>query len=357
MRHLRILALGLFLAALLAGPAAADIRRVPWLEDPAWDEIMNRARADSGHAVLIHFHAPWCGPCRLLDVMVYNEAPVVDELADVVTVKVDIDDPANAALRDRFVVDLLPTLVWLDPEGREVNRFTGYRNADEFLAEMQRFRREGASSRTLAQRLAQTPDDPLLMLEMAGLETRRGHDRAAETLYLRATNLRDDPDARTRAMLGLGLLAYRGGDRDEAVARGREAAGTGAVWTEVVAFQEAIGDSSGLLETYRTRAVADDMDVVALDGFARVAVGMDVMMEDASRHALRAVVLSDKEPAIIATLAESYHRRGLNRKAVRWINEAIDRHPQREDEYRLLLARYEQALADDPRGLQRHHRR
>ena len=357
MRHLPTLTAGLLLALLLAGPAAAEIPRVSWLEDPTWDEVMSRARADSGHAVLIHFHAPWCGPCRLLDVMVYNEDDVVTELADVVTVKVDIDEPANADMRDRFVVDLLPTLVWCDPAGREVNRFTGYRNATEFMAEVHRFRLQETSSRTLAERLAQTPDDPLLMLEMAGLQTRRGHSRAAEVLSLRTANLRDDPVARTRALLGLGLISHREGDAMEAIIRGREASGTGAAWTEVVAFQEAIGDSTGLLATYRARSVADDMDVVALDGFARVAVGLDVMMEEASRHALRAVVLSEKEPEIIATLAESYHRRGLNRKAVRWIGEAIDRDPPRVRDYEILLARYEQALADDPWGLKRHHRR
>ena len=141
------------------------------------------------------------------------------------------------------------------------------------------------------------------MLEMADLEARRGRARLADTLYRRATNKHDDLVARTRALLGLALAARRAGDLEEALARGREASRTGAAWTEVVAYQEAVGDSTGLLETYRRRAAADDMDVIALDGFARTAVALDVEMEEASRHALRATVLSDREPEIMATLA------------------------------------------------------
>ena len=342
---------------LLAAPAAAEIRRVPWLEDPTWDEVMNRAAADSGHAILIHFHATWCGPCRLLDVMVYNEAEVVDELADVVTVKVDIDHPGSAVLRDRFVVELLPTLVWCDRSGREVNRFTGYRNEREFLDEVRRFRSEEYSSRTLAERLARHPEDGRMLLEMAGLLGRRGKPAQAEILYRRAATHRDDPLIQTRALLGLALAAHRAGNGDEARAHGREAAHTGAAWTEVVAFQEASGDSVGLLETYRARAVADDMDVVALDGFARVAVGLDVEMEEASRCALRAVVLSDREPEIIATLAECYYQRGLYRKAIRWLGDAIAQDPPRVAIHRTRLAAYETALATDPWGLKAGRRR
>jgi thioredoxin-like negative regulator of GroEL len=319
------------------------------------------AAADSGRSILIHFHAPWCGPCRLLDAFVYNEPEVVDELADVIPVKFDIDRPENAALRERFVVESLPTLVWCAPDGREVNRFVGYRNAAEFLDEVQRFRRLEHSSLTLAARLSAEPEDERLLLEMAGLEARRGRAHRARILYLRATNEREDQVARTRALLGLAMIARREGRPEEARDRGRAASRTGAAWTEVVAFQEAVGDSVGLLETYRRRAAADDMDVVALDGFARTALALDVEMEEASRCALRATVLSDREPEMMATLAECYHRHGRHRRAIRWLGEALEENPDlpadRATVFRARLAVYEVALADDPHGVKTRYRR
>ena len=162
-RHLCTLLVSAFL---LAPAARAEIPRVPWLIDPTWTEVLTTARADTGRSILIDFHAPWCGPCRLLDAFVYNEAEVVDELADVVTVKIDIDVAANAELRDRFVVERLPTLVWCDAAGEEVNRFIGYRNPEEFLAEVRRFRDQERSSFTLDARLAASPEDPVLLLEI-----------------------------------------------------------------------------------------------------------------------------------------------------------------------------------------------
>ncbi len=357
-RHLCALLVSAFL---LAPAVRAEIPRVPWLTDPTWPEVLAVARADTGHSILIDFHAPWCGPCRLLDAFVYNEAEVVDELADMVTVKIDIDVAANAELRERFVIERLPTLVWCDAAGEEVNRFIGYRNPAEFLSEVRRFREQEHSSFTLDVRLAASPEDPVLLLEMADLESRRGHDERADILYRRAANRREDPTARARALLGLAMMAHRDGQQIEARRSGRAAARIGAVWTEVVAFQEAVGDSLGLLDTYRMRSAADDMDVVALDGFARTAVMLDVEMAEASRHALRAVVLSDREPEIMATLAECFHRRGLHRKAIRWLREALAENPDlaeaRTAAMQERLAAYEEALAADPWGLKAGRRR
>ena len=92
------------------------------------------------------------------------------------------------------------------------------------------------------------------------------------------------------------------------------------------------------------------MDVLALDGFARTATALGVELEEASRTAVRAVVLSDREPAAMATLAETYHRRGLNGKALRWIDDAVAAAPD-DPVYQEARRRYLEAQAQDPWGL------
>ena len=61
------------------------------------------------------------------------------------------------------------------------------------------------------------------------------------------------------------------------------------------------------------------------------------------------MVFSDKDARIIGTLAETYYRRGMYSKAIRWINLSIERDPD-DAHYRDRLAAYEAARADASTG-------
>lgn len=69
--------------------------------------------------VILDFHAPWCGPCRML-------SPILEEVEQenesVKVVKVNIDD--NHELAAQFKVSSIPKLVFLN-EGINVGEMTG----------------------------------------------------------------------------------------------------------------------------------------------------------------------------------------------------------------------------------------
>lgn len=69
---------------------------------------------------VVHFSAPWCGPCDRVR-RVVNE--VCDDLGDVAHVEIDLD--ANPAAARRFSVLSLPTTLIFDVEGRQRYRASG----------------------------------------------------------------------------------------------------------------------------------------------------------------------------------------------------------------------------------------
>lgn len=351
----------LFLLTPAAAAAATGVApRVPWLEDLPWEAVLQRADAGGGLPILIDFYATWCGPCKLLDAMVYNDRDVLAELKDVVPFKVDIDKPRYRELKERFGIIRLPTTVWCDADGREVDRFTGFVDRIEFLRRVRAFRDGRDTFRDVLARQGAAPQDPRLLLDLADRLRVRERDREAGTLYRRLLNRDDDlePLWRSGALLGLADLERRAGRDAEARGLARRAADLftpatpgGAEGLRTVGrFQETLGDSLGLLRTWRLLAAADDRDVEALDGFARAALAAGVELEGAAAAALRAVILSGKEPRTVETLAECYFRMGQYAKAIRWMGEAIARAPA-ETRYRERLEAFEAARREDPYGL------
>ena len=360
------LKIGLFLLlVVLCLPQAASsglkpLQRVTWAEDISWAAVLDRANLGDDRPILIHFYATWCGPCKLLEAMVYNEAAVVEELADVVTFKVDIEKSKYAALVDRFGITLLPTLLWCTPGGQEVDRFTGYVSAQEFLDHMRRFRTGTDTYLDISKMVAAHPQDPVLLLDLARRNHQRGYNKRSEVLYRRLLNLRDQATVSliNQALLGIARLAHERGDTTEARILARQAAAgcqpagaeSRAVILAVAGFQEDLGDHEGARETYRLIVQQDDHDVAALTGFARTTAVLCEELEEASRLALRAVILSDEDPAAMGTLADCYYRRGLYRKALRWIEKSVTRNPDQQG-YQRQRDLYEEALARDPHGL------
>lgn len=116
--------------------AEADVVR--W---SAYDAgAISRAAAEK-KPVFIDFSAEWCIPCRELDKSTFSAPEVVEMSARFLMVKADLTSSSSPLSRDltrRFRIKGVPTLVFLDAEGREVPelRAVGFIDKEELLKRM-----------------------------------------------------------------------------------------------------------------------------------------------------------------------------------------------------------------------------
>lgn len=75
---------------------------------------------------IVHFSAPWCGPCDRVRRVVDQ---VCDDLPDVTHVEIDLD--ANPAAARQFSVLTLPTTLIFDADGRQRYRTSGVPKATD----------------------------------------------------------------------------------------------------------------------------------------------------------------------------------------------------------------------------------
>jgi thioredoxin-like negative regulator of GroEL len=81
--------------------------------------------------LLMYFTASWCGPCKLMARTTLTNKVVVDALASICCVAVDIDEqPDLAAKRE---IRAVPTFKLLSAKGDEVATSTGYQEPAQFL--------------------------------------------------------------------------------------------------------------------------------------------------------------------------------------------------------------------------------
>ena len=84
---------------------------------------------------MIDFYADWCGPCKMLDKHTYSDDRVAAASTNWVMVRIDVDK--NQGLASYYNVQSIPTIVILDPQGKEVKRETGFIGVGPMLTLME----------------------------------------------------------------------------------------------------------------------------------------------------------------------------------------------------------------------------
>lgn len=90
---------------------------------------------EQGTLTIVKYGATWCGPCKMI-------APILEELADtygsVTFVDVDIDDEESSDSTAKNEVTMVPTVIFYK-NGKEVDRFVGFKPKEEFEALIKKY--------------------------------------------------------------------------------------------------------------------------------------------------------------------------------------------------------------------------
>jgi thiol-disulfide isomerase/thioredoxin len=80
--------------------------------------------AKENKVIMVHFYADWCLPCKWMDENTFTDARVVRILKDdFVALKVNIDDFDGFPVKQKYKVEYLPTILFLNEKGEEITRF------------------------------------------------------------------------------------------------------------------------------------------------------------------------------------------------------------------------------------------
>lgn len=125
-------------------PAGPSIQPAAGAMPALVQEALDRAGREK-KLVLIDFYADWCGPCQRMLKETYKDAQVVAELERFVFLGIDTD--AHPEVAKRFGVAGIPDARVLAPDGTEVTRFIGFKDAGETLEILRPARGAGVGGR------------------------------------------------------------------------------------------------------------------------------------------------------------------------------------------------------------------
>lgn len=124
--------------AVAFGLVSANALREPGISWETFSDARLSEAQSQGKPVLMDFYADWCIPCLELDRKTFTDPSVIAETSDFVRLKIDLthfDSPESEALRKKFNIAGVPTIVFIDKKGQEVasSRIVGYLPPNEFL--------------------------------------------------------------------------------------------------------------------------------------------------------------------------------------------------------------------------------
>lgn len=167
-------------------------------EEPFADLTFEQALEKAGKenkVVMIDFFTTWCGPCKMLDRSTWPN-PDVRKLLSEKAIPIKVDAEKNRPLSQKYAITSYPQLVFIRPDGTEIDRIVGYVAPEAFIQSATGPLSGKDRITIMRESIASNPNDPLQRMRLADAMAQRGklEDALAEYLWCFDEGARHKPE-------------------------------------------------------------------------------------------------------------------------------------------------------------------
>lgn len=174
----------------------------------AFPEGLNLAKSKE-KSIMVSFYTDWCKWCKKLEETTYPDPEVVEFLSDLVCMKIDAGK--DTVISKRFRIHGYPSILFLESDGKEIDRIVGYLPPEKFLKETKDILERKNVFAVLLEREKKYPKDIELMFALGEKFADRGMHEEAIARFEKIVKL--DPKNKKGksddAMFGIGRRYLR----------------------------------------------------------------------------------------------------------------------------------------------------
>ena len=129
-------------------------------EKGTFKDVLSKAK-EQKKVLMVDFYTDWCKWCVELDRKVYTENSVAGFAnKNQINWKVDAEKGEGIDLAKKYNISGFPTIVFIDGNGKEIDRIVGYYPAPEFLQMMKDYNSGVNTTGSLKDMIKKDPNDP-----------------------------------------------------------------------------------------------------------------------------------------------------------------------------------------------------
>ena len=293
--------------------------------------------SDTNKIIMLDFYTPWWGACSRLDTDTFSDKRVIAfSQANFINLKINTDTDAGFELFKDFHGISLPTLLFINPKGNEIDRLIGYYDSDTYLSKINDIVQGINTLDYFLTLYNQYPDSLALSLQIGNKYLERNLTEKATPFFnqvLASTNKKYYQEAEYR----LAYLEYENNNFESLlnfIDKNQNSDFTYTGIRTMIRYYRGIADTIEEVAYYKKLINFFPTDPNALNSYGWRMSELEMNLADALAKTKLAVQLSNEDleskANILDTEAEILWKLGRVDEAIQTIEKAISINPTRE---------------------------